>query len=133
MEKTLTHGQQVKVASWKYEPHVVVGTIEGYAKKCNESITEALARECRRCIKQGCKPMVAWVVASAACITADYKGKAEAIQKAHDDYAAAVELSEREVVVIEGIRYFVHINDKDGIRYSNPIEFQVIPEYPDYN
>lgn len=141
-EKILTHGQQIKTASWTCEPKVTVWTLEGNARKYAKidgiseeaAIQEAYVIELKRCVRQGCKPLVCGALSVGAMITDNYKGKAEAMQKESEAYQNAVELKNGDIVRIEGIRYFVRRCDKGAyVRYSNPLDFEVIPEYPDYN
>lgn len=140
-EKILKHGQQIKTAHWTCEPKVTVWTLEGGARNDaiadgltkDEAIDQAYARELRRCARQGCKPLICGALHSGTMITADYKGKAEAMRKESEAYQNAVELKDGEVVVIEGLRYFVRMRDKGAyVQYSDPLDFEVIPEYPDY-
>lgn len=140
-EKVLVHGQQIKTSHWMCEPKVTVGTLQGCARKEakmdgiseDENITIRLALECLRCARQGCKPGIAWALAAGTMITANYPGKAEEMLKESEAYQNAVEVMDGEIVVIEGLRYFVRMRDKGRyIHYSNPLDFEVIPEYPNY-
>lgn len=143
-EKILTNGQQIKTAHWTCEPKVTVWTLEGGARKeaaqqkltpeqTELAVQERMAIELRRCMRQGCKPMVCGALHSGTMITANYRGKDEDMRKESEAYQNAVELKDGEVVVIEGLRYFVRMRDKGAyVRYSDPLDFEVIPEYPEY-
>lgn len=141
-EKTLVHGQRIRTSHWQYEPKVTVGTLQGSARKDAatwkepeaQTVMEALARECLRAARVGQKPMMAWAMSTGTMITSDYPGKAEEMRKESEAYRNAAELKDGEIVVIEGLRYFVRMRDKGAfVQHSDPLDFEVIPEYPDYN
>ena len=144
-EKVLHNGQQIKTAHWKFEPKVTVWTLEGDTRKdcarqkLNESQTELavqerFAIELKRCMRQGCVPLVCGALHAGTMICSDYPGKAAAMAAESEAYKNAVEVKDGEVVNIEGLRYFVRVVDRgEYVRHSDPIFFEVIPEYPDYN
>lgn len=116
--KTLTHGMQVKMAQFRFSPEVTVGTVEGYAKEYNEDPNAAVER-CLRNQKKDPMHQLAWTNKSAGVLTDNYPGKAEEMERKHQNYINAVELVEGEVVEIEGRKYTVkYLGD-----YSDPVRF----------
>ena len=123
--KTLAHNQQIKMdlLEFQYQPVVMIGTVEGYARENNEDPETAF----QRCIEnQKSSPysghVPAWTLKHGLALTSDYAGKEAAMEKERKAYAEAVELVDGEIVIIEGRFYAVRfVGD-----YSDPIHF--VPE-----
>ncbi len=119
--KTLAHNQQIKMAQFLHNPVVTVGTLEGYVQensdkygsKFSESIEDAMARAKKN------NHDIAWTNQSAACLTADYKGKAEDMARRDSAYDNATVLENGEAVEIEGRKYIVKFMGD----FSDPVHF----------
>ena len=112
---TLKHGQTVRGAGFsKYAQRISVGTARGYSAEYNENQEEAH----QRAISNG--HATAWTNQDAACLTADYPGKAEAHAARLKEIAEAVELHNGQKVEIEGEIFAVRLV---GSHVSDPIHF----------
>ena len=118
----LSHSDQVKTPSDKYESEFTVGTVEGYLLE-GETVEESLERAIEF------KHDLAWVNMSCAVITADYEGKAEDLRKKSESYANAIVLEEGDHVILEGREYKVKILPNHE-RYSNGIQFVPFANHP---
>jgi hypothetical protein len=110
--KTLTDGQEIRVNI--NTSRVLVGTVEGYAKKHNDSVVEALA------LARKFGHDLAYTVTCGLCITSNYPGKAEALAKKFADTAAAPLIENGETVIIEGRTYTAKYT-RDWV--SDPVHF----------
>lgn len=112
---TLQHNQTVRGAGFsKYAQRISVGTARGYAAEYNRNQDEAH----QRALTNG--HSTAWTNQEAACLTADYPGKAEAHAAYLKDIAEAVELQNGQQVEIEGEIFTVRLV---GSHVSDPIHF----------
>lgn len=112
---TLKHGQTVRGAGFPvYAQRISVGTARGYSAEYNENQEEAH----QRAISNG--HATAWTNQDAACLTADYPGKAEAHAAHLKEIAEAVELHNGQKVEIEGEIFAVRLV---GSHVSDPIHF----------
>jgi hypothetical protein len=112
---TLQHNQTVRGAGFPvYAQRISVGTARGYSAEYNDNQEEAH----QRAINNG--HPTAWANQDAACLTADYPGKAEAHAAYLKEIADAVELHNGQKVEIEGEVFTVRLV---GSHVSDPIHF----------
>ena len=112
---TLKHNQTVRGAGFPiYAQRISVGTARGYSAEYNENQEEAH----QRAIDNG--HTTAWTTQDAACLTADYPGKAEAHALYLKDISEAVELHNGQKVEIENEIFTVRLV---GSHVSDPIHF----------
>ncbi len=122
--KTLSHNQQIRVAGFRFQKKISVVThrglfdVEKYGAGKTWEAYDAQARE--NCKKSYCRFKPAWASQAGSMLTANYPGKAEAMEKARQEWAAAVEIASGELVLIEGVEYRVRVN---GESYSDPVDF----------
>jgi L-rhamnose isomerase len=108
--KKLQAKQQVKTSECVWCDEIFVHTlksfhgddVEGYNKSIDHGESEA------------------WTLKSPYCLTSNYPGKAEAIEKKKRAFDDAAMLADGEQVEIEGQSYTVRII---GLKYSDPIKF----------
>lgn len=118
VEKTLHHNQQIKVESFTFRPVITVGTQKGYYDEYAESNAKyGLTYE------EDVNEDYAYAIRSASCLTANYPGKAEELERKRIAYENAPAVENGEIVVIDGRRFKVHIT---GENYSDPIHFKEI-------
>ena len=67
--------------------------------------------------------VIAFVVNPGVCITADYSGKEDVMNRDKAEYEASPLIEEGDIVTVDGIEhtFIAHIN---GIKYSDPVSFQ---------
>lgn len=112
----LSHNQIIRVKGFsRYANKITVGTARGYAAQYNDDAEEAH----KRAIENGHE--TAWANQSAAVLSADYPGKAEALEAEAAAIAAAPEIENGQTVEIEGEIFTVRVT---GERYSDPVHFQ---------
>jgi hypothetical protein len=116
--KTLVHNQQIRTTRDRYEPEIKVGTVEGYSRKYQQDVEQAV----KDALERG--HALAWTSKAAAFLVADYPGKAEASAKAHAAYEAAVLIEDGELVEIEGRKYKVVYAYTDMV--SDPVHFKAV-------
>lgn len=110
--KTLTDGMEIR--THLKTGRVIVGTVEGYARRNHENVEEAMARA------MTFKHDLAYTVSCGFCITSDYPGKAEALAAERAATAAAPMIENGEVVEIEG-RVYTAKYTRDYV--SDPVHF----------
>ena len=111
----LQYNQTVRGAGFPvYAQRISVGTARGYAAEYNGNQEEAH----QRAIDNG--HATAWTNQDAACLTADYSGKAEAHAAYLKEISDAVELHNGQKVKIEGEVFTVRLV---GSHVSDPIHF----------
>ena len=107
----LKHNQQIRVESFRFRKEIIVGTQKGLYKEYNWDFEEKTDQS------------YAWANQAASCLTADYPGKAAAMQKKEDDYRNAVSVKQGDRVLIDRRAFEVHII---GEQYSDPVHFEEI-------
>ena len=108
----LHDGQEIRIQGFSpYAQKIAVHTARGYAARHNQNPEEAHADA----LANG--HATAWVYQEPAILTADYKGKAAALEAAAAATAAAPVIAHRDVVEIEGELFRVLVT---GERYSDP-------------
>lgn len=135
--KQLTHGQLVRGKGFSpYAQMIEVATLDGYFRhdvlrygkaetfdELNARVAGQVAQSVKRDEEMHRPTQWAWTLQHAACLTADYPGKARDIANERAKIAAAPELEDGEVVEIDGALYSVKLM---GDRYSDPIHFTKI-------
>lgn len=135
--KQLTHGQIVRGKGFSpYTQMIEVVTLDGFFRhgiflhgagknfdELNAQVAEQVAQSIKRDEEMHRKTQWAWTLQHAACLTADYPGKALALANERAMIAAAPELEDGETVKIDGISYSVKLM---GDCYSDPIHFTKI-------
>ena len=116
--QVLTHNQQIKVETFKYRPVITVGTQRGFFDSDAE-----YNRKYGNVYEESTGEDYAWTCKDAACLTADYRGKAEEMRKKQQAYDNAATVVNGEIVIIDGRRFTVRIA---GEHYSDPIHFKEI-------
>jgi hypothetical protein len=115
MKTTLAHNQEIRIKGFtSLAQSIKVGTCRGYAAQYNEDGEVSHARA----LTNGHD--TAWTNQAAACLTADYPGKHEALAAAAKATAEAVEIEHGQTVEIEGELFRVKVL---GQRYSDPVKF----------
>lgn len=114
--KTLAHNQEVRIAGFKHASTIRVFTLAGYAIQNGENPEEAIARSKR--FGHELKPCC---LQDASIITGDYAGKKEELDAKDAATAAAPELTNGELVEIEGSQFIVRVL---GQQYSDPVKFE---------
>lgn len=104
---SLSHGQMIRVPSFRWQKAITVGTHRGSAARYGDDLT-------------GVELQDPWALQECACLTADYPGKDEELDRKAAEQAAATPVEEGQIVEIEGELYRVHIT---GERYSDPVKF----------
>lgn len=108
----LHDGQEIRIQGFSpYAQKITIHTARGYAMKYNEDPEKAHA-DCRA---KG--DATAWTYQAPAELTADYEGKAAALEAAAAATAAAPVIAHRDVVEIEGELFRLLVT---GERYSDP-------------
>lgn len=124
--KTLTHRQQIKVAGFKFAQRIEIVTLRGvygddvmkYAERMSWEDFEA--REKRNCKSQYTSFKPAWTYQAPAILTANYPGKEAELNQKREELLNAPEITNGEIVSIEGLEYTVKVN---GERFSDPVAF----------
>lgn len=113
--KTLSHGDLIRIAGFKYGPTITVFTISGW------SLEEGADPQANidRAIHFG-HSIDPTTIKAASFICADFPGKHEQIDAQQAAIAAAPELAEGEIVEIEGKQYRTSIV---GQNLSDPVHF----------
>lgn len=116
---TLSHNQEVRVKGFPvYANRITVGTIAGYAIQNGEDPEAAIERS-----KGFGHSLAPWTNQESSVLSADYAGKAEALDAAAAATAAAPEIEDAQLVEIEGVTYRVRVL---GQRFSDPVHFTTI-------
>lgn len=110
----LTHGQQIVVPSFKFQNKIELVTPRGYALKHGDCPEEAEARA----MKNGWDLLACFKHAS--IITADYEGKAEALEAERKEWEEAQRIEQGDIVECEGRRYTVNVLRES---VSDPVHF----------
>lgn len=122
--KTLKHNEQIKVIGWIYNPEVIVGTVEGMARRDGDDVKSEIAR-----VQENMKlyphsgHSLAFASMSASVLESNYDGKQAKADKKAAAYNSATVLEDGEKVEIEGRIYTVLVLRKDYCRVSDPIHF----------
>jgi hypothetical protein len=112
---TLTHNQQIRVAGFRFNKEITVFSISGYAIASGEAPEDAIARS----VKFG-HNLNPTTIQAASILTADYNGKAEALAKEAQAFAASPIVEKGQIVEIDGKLFTVRIA---GEGYSDPVHF----------
>jgi hypothetical protein len=111
--KKLTHRQQIRTTMDKYEPEIIVCSVEGCVRDRGGDPSLAYEKEIQRAEDCGTAAQTVFSNQSPACLTADYPGKAEAHAAKRAAYAAAVLIENGELVEIEGRVYKARYTRRD--------------------
>ncbi len=110
----LSHGQQIVVPSFKYQNKIQLVTPRGYALHHGDCPEEAEARA----TKNGWDFLACFKHCS--IITADYEGKAEALEAERKEWEEAQRIEQGDIVECEGRRYTVNVLREN---VSDPVKF----------
>lgn len=113
--KTLTHKQEVRIAGFTNASTIRVFTIAGYAIQNGENPEDAINRSVN--FGHDVNPCC---LQSASVLSADYDGKKQELDAKAAATAEAPELTNGEIVEIEGVKYMTKIL---GQQFSDPVKF----------
>jgi|ETNvirnome_2_300_1030623.scaffolds.fasta_scaffold01000_10 hypothetical protein len=116
--KELKDNQQVRTEMDKYSPVITIGTVKAFIKKMAKGDLVKEQELIDRCNKR--RENAVWSNKHGTCLTADYAGKAEDMEKKREAYKNAILLIDGELVKVDGEIYKVKYTNP---RVSDPIHF----------
>lgn len=111
--KILKDNDPIRMVGSVWIHNIRIGTLRGFYKDNEESYRKAMESNHEK----------AWTVYAGACITADYPGKNEEIERIKKDFETWPLIVNGEVVMIDERLYRAKCN---GLNVSDPISFKEV-------
>ncbi len=126
----LKENDQIKTEMDKYSPTITIHTVEAFYEEMNQSST-GVKYDINEMIRQTREKNqhLVWSMQHAAILTANYKGKAEAMQKKADAYKNAVLIKDGDTVRVNERLFKVKYTRPN---VSDPVHFNEIDEQPEF-
>lgn len=113
--KTLTHNQQIRVSGFRNYCKITVGTLTGYALEHGETPEQAIS-----CANKFGHSLAPWTTQAPAVLMDNFRGKDAMLNKERAERVSATEITDGEMVNIEGSEFKVRVL---GEGYSDPVHF----------